>query len=305
MRDELIKKTAFANDPEMRLFAAGSGSWLGITANELDLAKRIAEQEWAERLHGIEYPWLCWNVADEWCLVQQRLVESVGWTPIVGYDPRAGAPPLIDGAVLVDFNAVLNYPKLQMIFPVELAFLFAPRLAFWHSDLLVREPLLRQAADLFKELSDGEIAAVDDRARWYKRLRGHRGRYWELLGCTTRGASENQFAHGCGWWRRPALHPNCPSDAERQARQAYTWDHGAGILIWEERHGGKVIPIAGKPLDEGHCTSIGNKRYIRKSPLNPRRDLSSDLVANYDLGEVCKHLNLTHFLSKPPMRRVD
>lgn len=298
MTNQIDKADWFKHDPEQRRFAAGNGSWLAITPEELETAKAQATTYWSTALAGIDYPWLCWNVASDWCLVQQRMVRSVGWTPIVGYDPRADIPPVVEGAVLVDFNAGLDYPKLTPMFPMELVFLFAPRLAFWHSDLLVREPLFKKTAELFRQLADGEMAAVDDRKRWYRRLlQNQRGRYWELLGCTTRGASASQFEHGCGWWRRNYLHPNCTSEKERDVRMRdYSWDHGAGILIWQERYGGKVVPLPAKPLDEGHCTKIGNKHYKKQSPNNARKDLTKDLTFNYDLNEVCSKLGLMHFL---------
>lgn len=292
-RDEWYK-----DDPEKRRYAAGNGSWLAITPEEFDFARKQASTAWRKALDGIDYPWLCWSVASDWCLVQQRLIRSVGWTPVVGYDPRVEVPPLVDGAILVDFNNGLDFPKLTPMVPMELVFLFAPRLAFWHSDLLVREPLLKKTANRFRQLADGEMAAVDDRRGWYYRMRGNRGRYWELLGCTTMGASAANFELGCGWWRRSYLHPNCGSEDERNIRMnRYIWDHGSGILAWQELHGGKVIPIQAKPLNEGHCTKIGNKRYKSYSPNNSRRDLSKDLAFNYDLNEVCAKLGLSHMLT--------
>lgn len=280
-----------------RLYAAGKGSWEWITHEETERVRALAADSWASALSGVEYPWLCWNVHDQWCLVQQRMVRAAGWTPVVGFDPRVGAPPLVDDAILIDFNLGLNFPAMSMMFPLEFVFLFAPRLAFWHSDLLVREPLFRSLADSFKQLADGQTAATDMRTRWYRRLLGQRpGRYWELMGCTMREASHAQFENGCGWWRRPTMHPNCPDEKECAARKQYTHDHGSGILIWQQRHGGQVKPIPAKPLEEGHCTRIGNKRYQPQSPKDHRRDLSKDLSFNYDLDEVCQKLGLAHYL---------
>ena len=67
---------------------------------------------WAGRFRGIERPWLCWNVDSNWCVVQQRLVKEVGWTPVVGFDPRAGEPQLVPGAVLMNFNERLRLPSI-------------------------------------------------------------------------------------------------------------------------------------------------------------------------------------------------
>ncbi len=288
-----------SHDSELRRqFAAAKGSWHWLSNAEWARALELASGSWAEKLHGVQFPWLCWNVDSQWCLVQQRMVTAVGWTPVVGFDPRAGEPPLVEGAILVDFNRGLDFPSMSMMFPLELTFLFAPRLAFWHSDLLVRKPLFVDLASSFRTLKPGLTAAVDLRARWYRRLLGEkRGRYWELIGCTTREASRAQFETGCGWWRHTSAHVNCPNESERQARSRYTHDHGSGILIWEERHGGLVQPISAKPLDEGHCTRIGNKRYQPQSPTDHRRDLSKDLSHNYDLKEVCAALGLAEFLS--------
>ncbi|WP_231367504.1 MULTISPECIES: hypothetical protein [unclassified Thioalkalivibrio] len=294
----LSTETLYQDDPEGRRYAAGKGVWRAICADELRAAQALAEGPWAKALEGVDYPWLCWNVADEWCLVQQRMVRSVGWTPVVGFDPRVGEPPLVEGAILVDFNAGLDFPMLHMAFPMELVYLFAPRLAFWHSDLLVREPLFRELAQRFRQLPDGATAAVDVRNRWFRRIpSGKRGRFWELIGCTTRGASADQFANGCGWWKWIDDHPNGPDDErERVARRAYSWDHGGGILAWNERCGGKVKPIRAKSLHEGHCTRIGNKLYEPQGPMDVRRDLSRNLLHNYDLLEVCGRLGLTRFL---------
>ena len=283
-------------DPERRALSAGRASWHAITRDELETTLQLASGPWSEAVGKIEFPWLCWHVNDAWSLVQQRMVLSAGWTPVVGNDPRAGTPPLVDGAVYVDFNDGLDFPALSMLFPLEFVFLFAPRLAFWHSDLLIREPLFRELADLFRQLPDGETAAVDGRKRWYRNFVGKRGRYWELVGCTTRAASRDQYEKACGWWRRPQLHPNCMDEAQRQVRQNYTIDHGAGILVWQERYGGTVRAIPSAPLDEGHCTRIGNRRYKPQSPNDWRRDLSKDLPSNYDLKEVCARLGLTRFL---------
>ncbi|WP_026280338.1 hypothetical protein [Thioalkalivibrio sp. ALE31] len=291
-----LAKSLFKDDTQRRL-AAGRGSWAALTREELHVALVDAEERWSPALRGVERPWLCWNVDADWCLVQQRMAAHLGWTPVVGFDPRVGPPPVIKGGVLIDFNEKLQLPSMSMMFPLELAFLFVDdRLAFWHSDLIVRMPLLTKMATRFDQLKPGQTAAVDLRTRWYRRWAGFRGRYWELLGCTTRQASYDQYQKGCGWWRRPAHHPNCPSEEERAARARYMMDHGVGILIWHERHRGDVVPIKAKPLDEGHCTRIGNPRYVAQSPNDVRRDLSKDLSFNYDLQEVCRGLDVTDFL---------
>lgn len=280
-------------------YVIGKGSWSFVTQDRVDRIKQVAREVWAPAIEGLDYPWLCWNVDEDWCLVQQRMVRSVGWTPVVGYDPRVGAPSLIEGAVQINFNEGLDLPAMSMMFPLEWVFLFAPRLAFWHSDLLIREPLLQKLADDFKRLSDGESAAVDVRAKWYRRLLGHTGRYWELIGCTTQAASRSQFECGCGWWRRPLRHINCPDGQELTKREKYYYDHGSGILIWQERCHGRVRPIAATPVEEGHCSRIGNKHYKPQSPTDHRRNLNKDLSSNYDLRDVCAGLGISRFLDQP------
>jgi hypothetical protein len=97
-------------------------------------------------------------------VLQQRLVKEAGWTPVVGFDPRAGAPPVEPGAILIDFNRHFQFPVMFFMFPLEFVFLFAPRLAFWHADLLCRTSRVRELAATFDALKDGEMAAVLDRA---------------------------------------------------------------------------------------------------------------------------------------------
>ncbi len=274
---------------------AAKANWAAFTRPMSEVYQHVAA--WSAALEGIERPWLCWSVNNEWSLVQQRLVRAVGWTPVVGFDPRAGWPDTIAEAVVVDFNAGFDFPAMHMVFPLEFVFLFADRLAFWHSDLLVREDTLRKLAGQFAALTDGEIAAVDDRGSLIARLRGHTPRYWELIGCTTRGASRDQFEKGCGWWRHIAEHVNCPPGPERERRKKYGYDHGVGVYYWHKHYGGKVHGIPESLVDEGHCSRIKNAGYERQSPEDERRDLSKDLPHNYDLAEVCARLGLTRFLA--------
>ncbi len=278
---------------ERELYRAGKGNWNAFPFPAETVLKQA--ERWRDVLAGIERPWLCWNVNEAWCLVQQRLVESVGWTPVVGFDPRAGRPEIIDSAVVLDFNEGFDFPALHMVFPLEFVFVFAPRLAFWHSDLLVRPERMQKIVAIFEGLADGEMAAVDDRGSFLSRLRGHVPRYWELIGCTTRAASRDQFERGSGWWRHIADHPNCPEN-ERESRKRYGYDHGVGIYYWQKQYGGRVRPIPESWVAEGHCTRIRNPHYEPQSPNDERRDLSKDLVHNYDLVEVCRRLGLDDFL---------
>lgn len=276
------------------LYRAAKANWGAFKLPMNDVCRHV--EVWRTALEGVEKPWLCWSVNSEWSLVQQRLVRAVGWTPVVGFDPRAGRPETIPEAVVVDFNAGFGFPAMHMVFPLEFVFLFADRLAFWHSDLLVREQTLHGLADQFSALEDGWVSAVDDRGSVISRLRGHTPRYWELVGCTTRSASRDQFERGCGWWRHIAEHPNCPQGREQERRQKIGYDHGVGIYYWSKYYGGKVQGVPESLVAEGHCTRIKNTNYERQSPEDERRDLSKDLPHNYDLSEVCGRLGLSQFL---------
>jgi hypothetical protein len=281
-------------------YRMGTGDWKAIKDANQSLEVLLAEAaRWGEVLEGIERPWLCWNVDPQWCLVQQRLVRSVGWTPVVGFDPRVGPPPLTPGAVLMDFNEKYRFPTMWMHFPLEFIFQFCNRLAYWHSDCLIRAEKMRRYAELFASLRDGEMAAVRPRESWHNWLSPRERRYWELLGCSTRGASRNQFERACGWWMNFHSHPNTP-EAHRAYRQKYHWECGVGIWHWNKKCGGVVhgIPIA--QIREGHFTGIGRKDYKRVSPHNALRDMSKELSLNNDLREACDKIGIGHFLVSGP-----
>lgn len=279
-------------------FRAGRGNWEAFSFSMGSVW--AAAKEWAEAIEGIEKPWLCWNVDPDWCLVQQRLAIAMGWIPIVGTDPRAKAPSLEEHSVFVDFNRHLQLPTMSMLFPLEFVFLFTERIAFWHSDLLVREKKLKRIAEKFENLENGQTTAVDARPGWLGRLQGKKGRFWELIGCTTREASRHQFEVGAGWWRHIENHPNCPNTKkEKVSRLKYPYDHGSGILYWKRHHGGEVLPIRQDCVEEGHCTSIGRPEYIRVSPRDERRDLTKELSENYSLRGICQRLNIDYYHAKP------
>ena len=276
-------------------YRTGVGNW---SAFHLGMdAIYASARKWREKMEGVPRAWLCWNVDPDWCLVQQRLAASVGWTPLVGSDPRAEEPRLVPGAVQIDFNADFHLPTMWMHFPLEFAFLFAERLAFWHSDLLVRREKLQRIAENFAALPDGSMTVSVPRRGLRETLfkRGTR-RYWELIGCTTRGASRSQFEQGCGWWMNFAAHPNCPGEDERLRRKRFYWDHGAGILYWAEKCGGQVAKIKEAEVEEGHCTRISNVNYQRLSPDTAERLLPTELRHNFSLVKVCRDLGLEDLL---------
>jgi hypothetical protein len=279
----------------MAEWRAGTGDWKHFNV-PLDQTFEIAAG-WKSALNGVQKPWLCWNVSPRWSVLQQKLVLAVGWTPIVGFDPRVGPPPVVDGAILIDFNENLRLPVLWPHVPLEFAFLFTDRLAFWHADLLVRLPVMSQLAEQFASLQDGEMSAVFDSGGLGRRLKPKMHRFWELCGCTTKSASENQFYNGTGWWRHFQLHPKCVLKEERARRNNYDYDSGVGILYWKNYYKGSVKSIDMKLVKEGHCSEIANKAY-RALPnhLTPMRDLRSEIDANYSIDDVAARLGIANLL---------
>jgi hypothetical protein len=279
----------------MEQWRAGTGDWKYFNI-PLEHVFEIAAG-WKTILGDVEKPWLCWNVNPRWSILQQKLVLAVGWTPIVGFDPRVGAPPLVEGSILIDFNEKLQLPVLWPHFPLEFVFLFADRLAFWHSDLLCRLSVMRRLAVQFASLQDGQMSAVFDRGGLRRRLKVKMHRFWELCGCTTKSASENQFYNGAGWWRHLEHHPKCALEEERTRRSSYDYDHGVGILYWKKKYNGHVIPIDIKLVKEGHCTETRNKAYrILPNHFNPMRNLRSEIDINFSVDEITALLGIAHLL---------
>lgn len=219
-------------DYDIELAQFGQGQWPAFRALNINLEELMnIAKEWGTQLESIDRPWLCWNVNDDWCFIQQRLVTEAGWTPVVGFDPRVGPPRrVLPGSMAFDFNKNLGLPILYPHFPLEFSFLFCERITFWHSDLLIRRMKMRDLKNLFESLADQQTAATSvNSGLRYKFTERHR-RYWELIGCTTRGASRDQFEKGCGWWMAYWAHPN--QQRGRQIKRRYYWDHGAGIYYW-------------------------------------------------------------------------
>lgn len=271
----------------------GKGNWAGFN---IELRRVFAAaEEWREALRGVRLPWLCWNVSDRWCMLQQRLIQEVGWTPVIGFDPRSGPPTVLPGSILIDFNKNFGLEVMWPHFPMEFAFLYAERLAFWHADLLCEMEVMRDLAKLFEELPDGATAAVPQRGgrRHFFNYRQHR--YWELVGCTTAGASRSQFEHGTGWWRYMSEHPNCTDEKERRRRAKYYYDSGVGIMYWKRRYGGTVVDIPERKVAQGHCTSINMKKYKQVNP-GGARVLGAEIDLNFDIEEVAQTLGIADLL---------
>jgi hypothetical protein len=272
---------------------AGKGNWEGFNVP----LERVYEAaaEWRQKLTGVSRPWLCWNVSERWCKLQQRLIQEVGWTPVIGFDPRSGPPTVLPGSILIDFNSHFGFGVMWPHFPTEFAFLFADRLAFWHADLLCSLDVMRKLQSIFESLPDGAMAAVPDfggRRNFFK-FRHHR--YWELVGCTTKSASESQFEHGSGWWRCIKDHPQCNDENERRRRARYYYDSGVGIMYWKRRYGGLVVDIPEKLVAVGHCTSINRKNYRQVNP-GGARNLGAEIDLNFDIEEVAARLGIAHLL---------
>ncbi len=227
---------------EYRRMHSGTGDWEAWGAELGRIAAAVTD--WRCQLRGIEKPWLCWNVSDRLCRIQQRLVLEFGWTPVVDGDPLAGAPTLLPGAIRFDCNRLLDLPTMWMWFPVEFVHRFTSKLAFWHSDLIVSRRDMDCLVKTFDRLDDGETAAYMPRVRWWSKAAPCPG----LAACATRGGSKDQWDHGCGWWRWFAKHPNFQGNYQHRGDN---WDHGYGIRYWAKHYGGVIRKVS---VDErGHC----------------------------------------------------
>ncbi|HKJ07464.1 MAG TPA: hypothetical protein VKA76_00090 [Gammaproteobacteria bacterium] len=277
---------AFVDSP------ATTGNWRRF---DLPWAQvQAAAGEWRRIVRGHPRLWLCWSVNDAWCLLQQKLVREAGWTPVVGWDPMCGVgcPPLVDGALAIDFSGSLGVPSLFMHVPLELAFLWIEgKLAFWHSDLLLPRTKMQYLSRRFDALQDGEMAAVFSYGGLRNLLNVRSHRYWELCGCTTRSASQDQFDKGSGWWIHLASHPNAPKDeAEQRRRREIHVEHGVGIRYWEKRYGGKVVKISERKIAEGHFS-------VTTIPAYQRADTKSEeMEINFDLPAIARRFGIADLL---------
>jgi hypothetical protein len=193
--------------------------------------------------------------------------------------------------VPIDFNSTLGLLVLYQHVPLEFAFLWAKKLAFWHADVIMPRSKMRIAAELFESLSNGEMAAVKVYGGMRNFLRPKYHRYWEVLGCTTEGASRDQYLKGCGWWRGFQSHPNSPEDpAERERRDRYYDDHGCGIQYWRRFCGGRVRTIRGRWVAKEHFSVITAKNYQRA------RSKSEELDINFDLNEIANRFGIADLL---------
>ena len=286
---------------ENAFYRLGVGDWAGLKMTQMRIEDMIDEaSRWAVPLVGVKHPWLCWNVDPDWCLVQQRQVTEIGWTPLVGFDPRVGPPPLVPGAILIDFNERLKLPTMWLHFPLEFLFLYVEeRMAYWHADCLIRPEKMRRYAEMFANLEPGTMAAVRPTPTWRSRFHPEERRLWEVLACSTVGASRDQFEKGSGWWLNCMQHPKA-TVAERSRRAGLHWECGVGIHNWRRKLGGRIVEIPEREIAEGHFTLIGRKDYKRASPKHFKRNLSRELSLNNDLTDACEKLGLSHLRQVGP-----
>jgi hypothetical protein len=168
---------------------------------------------------------------------------------------------------------------------------------------------MEQLAEKFSALEDGEMAAVLDRGGMRNWFNFKRHRFFELVGCTTRAASEKQFYNGCGWFRNFIVHPKCTLAEERRRRQRYYFDHGSGIMYWKRKYNGSVLPIPMRLVEEGHCTAwnrrgVGRPRSASTDiklaadgmQTNHIRDLAFKLDEQYSIDEIAQKLGIAHLV---------
>jgi len=260
----------------------GRGNWEAFPKEDLEKVY-IAAKEWKKILAKVDKPWLCWCMDDDLCSIQQQLVKSVGWTPIVGTDGRFSKPTLHKRSIFIDFNKHFNYPIMTMQFPLEFAFLFVNKLAFWHSDLFPPVSIMKKIAFKFNRIKDGEYMGIKIPLRYTKR-------WFEVLGCTTKDASKSQFKYGCGIWRCIKSHPNISKkiiDADPY------YDHGVGVSFWEDYFNGNVKEI-GIDINPYHYSITSKEGYIRTWKKNGYIDKSKydELKINFNFDEIFKNLEL-------------
>jgi len=272
----------------------GCGTWATFPKDRLDFLFESVKN-WRKALEGIEKPWLCWCIDDEWCLVQQRLVDTIGWTPVVGTDGKILHPKLIKKAVFVNFNEKLQLPRMYMEFPLEFVFLFTKKLAFWHSDFLAPVGIVKKVSQYFNSIANGEFIGVKDNIGRLKSLalllKGKEipRRWYEVIGCTTAEASQSQYECGCGWWRGIENHPNAK---EKVINANPYWEHGVGIWFWEKYFGGKTRTL---PINVNRYHYATNKpgykrQYDEKGRLKGEKH--KELKRSFDLNKIVKDLGL-------------
>lgn len=255
----------------------GSGNWDAFPHERIFQVYKAAEK-WADQLKNIKKPWLCWCLSNQWCILQQRLVHYVGWTPVIGNDTTINDPTVLDGSVYVDFNQELKLPRLHRCFPLEWIFLFTDKLAFWHSDLLLTKKDMEKTAQCFEDLQQGGIAMdwINGSSFLMRTIRrmlpiGNKNRLFEVLGCNTRTASKYQYENGLGFWRHPEKHPNNVTLPPNYPH----WEHSIGVSLWIKKNP-KNHKSIGVNTAQGHASSWNiskkERRDISKQELLERHE---------------------------------
>ncbi|WND03461.1 hypothetical protein QGN29_03630 [Temperatibacter marinus] len=284
--------------PEVKNYRFGRGGWPAFHNYGMPIQELLkAAEKWAEAFEGIEKPWLVWNAHPEWCIIQQNLVESVGWTPIVGFDPRLGPPEKKSpNAIIYNFNSDLDLLYMSPMFVIEFLFCYADKMAMFHSDFLLAPEDLAVYAKQFEQLKDGETIAT---SFWrLNRFWRKPDRHWELLACNTRAASKSQFDQAADWWCNIHDHINCPDEAGYELRKTKVgWDHTSGILFWEKYCGGTVHKIPLSKIEHGHFSPSSHPlRFNRTNHEKSRRvrDLKSQLDKSINIKEACAYVGLDY-----------
>lgn len=107
-------------------------------------------------------------------------------------------------------------------------------------------------------------------------------RFFEVIGCTTKSASQSQFDHGCGWWRNFQSHPNFKDNV---SPKGFACDHGFGIMHWHRYHGGNTKHVNVSMV--GHADA-NNTRFTKTK--------EEDLNSTYSLAQICKYLGIEELL---------
>lgn len=258
----------------------GSGNWDAVPEEMIDVILKIASG-WKTFFFNIKKPWLCWGVENKICQIQQKLVLETGYTPVVGHDTNL-VPTIIPGAHYFNFNEILQLPHMIMFFPLEFSFLFAEKIAFWHSDFLMSREDMQKCATAFDNIQDGEMAMVWNRGRWFGLRDRHANKWYALVGCTTKKASSEQYKLGCGFWRHIEKHPNYRKE---DYKKPPFYDHEIGITMWHKKYAGVIHRLT--PQTEGHMTSRACKHVYSKE---------EDLAKHQNLVKVCEILKIDDLL---------
>jgi hypothetical protein len=113
-----------------------------------------------------------------------------------------------------------------------------------------------KAARCFENLRQGEFAMPWSTPNAIMRLAApfrpitNVNRIFEVLGCTTREASRQQFKEGLGYWRHVEKHPN-----NTRYKDGYPhWEHSVGVSLWAKKHPER-LKLPGVDIKTGHANS--------------------------------------------------